>query len=216
MLNLLKYGKFFGNNKKGGLRPAFFIEKQKAFIATIEVIFIMTAISCGPGALEYYEAKAVSYLEKKENTKAEKTAQQGIKKYPAAAEFYVVLGRSMLMRGENEKALDYFSKAMILDSLNAQAVMYTGAAYYNMNDVRAAEYLESSLKMDSGLKEAAVILGMHYLKNEKIKEGSDLLNKASSQYIKRGELDKAEELTMQVFHRNPSDPKMLINSEDMF
>ncbi|MFW6210841.1 MAG: tetratricopeptide repeat protein, partial [bacterium] len=195
------------------IRKSIFIEKTAVFLFFF--LFISLGMSNAPKTEEYYCGKILEYMKKSEYVKAGELIEKGLDKHPSSSELYTLSGALFLKRKEHERALDDLSKAVMLDKLNAKAVMYTGAVYHHLKDKRAVSFLEQAVSMDKNLKEAYPMLGMEYLRNGDIRKGSEILNRAAAEAFENGDMKTAEKLTTEVLRRDPSNAETFINSGDI-
>jgi tetratricopeptide (TPR) repeat protein len=94
---------------------------------------------------------------------------------------YVLHGRICMMKGEEDKALDYLNKAHDLDADNAEAYVFLGEIHAKQNKIdKAISYLKEAISIDPENFLGYKLLGENYLKAEKYDMAIEMLEKASS------------------------------------
>jgi len=94
---------------------------------------------------------------------------------------YVLHGRIYIMKGEDEKAIDYLNKALDLDADNVEGNVHLGDIYTNQNEIdKAISYLEKAVSIDPENFLGYKLLGQNYLTQEKYDMAIEMLEKASS------------------------------------
>lgn len=94
---------------------------------------------------------------------------------------YVLHGRIYMTRGEEEKAIDYFNKALDIDSDNVEGCVSLGETYTNQNEFdKAISYLKKAVSIDPEKFLGHKLLGQNYLRAEEYDMAIEILEKASS------------------------------------
>lgn len=139
-----------------------------------------------------YSNAAKLYQEKKYND----AISMYNKILPATAESYLGLGACYQSLNNNKTAIDYYKKALALDSTNADTAYYIGLAYSNLDDLANAKiYANKALAIDPNNKNAKDLLSytieqeniamidnaMTFYEKKQYNEALNLLNKAIAQ-----------------------------------
>ena len=115
---------------------------------------------------------------------------------PATAESNLGIGACYQAMNNNQSAIEYFKKAFILDSTNADTAYYIGLAYANMNDFTNAKlYANKALSIDKNNKNAKDLIAytieqeniifldkaMEFYEKKQFNDALELINKALAQ-----------------------------------
>jgi tetratricopeptide (TPR) repeat protein len=94
---------------------------------------------------------------------------------------YVLHGRIYMKKDEEEKALQYFDKAIDFDENNAEAYLYSGEIFTNKNKFDKAVFnLKEAISIKPDIFLGHKLLGQNYLKAKKYNMAVESLEKAFS------------------------------------
>ncbi len=94
---------------------------------------------------------------------------------------YVLHGRIYIMKGEDEKAVDYLNKALDIDADNVEGYVSLGEIYTSQNEIdKAISCLKKAVSIDPENFLGHKLLGQNYLKQAKYDMAIETLEKTSS------------------------------------
>jgi tetratricopeptide (TPR) repeat protein len=109
----------------------------------------------------------------------EKAEEANSSKYKAMA--YALHGKILMIEGNTQKSIDYFYKAIELDTNIADAYIGLGEIYTNQNNTdKAIPYLKKAISLNSEYLTGYKLLGQNYLKAQKYDLAVEMLEKAYS------------------------------------
>ncbi|MBN1695458.1 hypothetical protein JW879_08675 [candidate division WOR-3 bacterium] len=162
------------------LKRAFEIDKDSAEKA---VLFYEDLLEVENYSWDIFYNGAKGFLDEKQLEIAEGFVEEAEKvsdsNYKAMS--YVLHGRIYMTKGKDDKAFDYFNKALDIDADNVEGNVSLGEIYTNQNEFdKAIFYLKKAVSIGPENFLAHKLLGQNYLNAEKYDMAVEVLEKASS------------------------------------
>ena len=100
---------------------------------------------------------AQEFVRKEDFDRAISLLTEGIRSHPAYATGYLILGTIHSQRGEQEKATEFFEKALALDPQNPRLLFLLGRQYMTSSPDRAQELLWKARRYEPEHKQLAEV-----------------------------------------------------------
>ncbi|BCB96763.1 hypothetical protein JZK55_16850 [Dissulfurispira thermophila] len=178
-----------------------------------------------PSSIEMHLKSFEQYLESREMLSAENELKRALEIAPESPTIIYSFGRFHLIKGEPDKAIEYFKEAIAKKPLFVKAYDAIGKIYEDMGDIQSAiKYYEAAHEISSSNTDRLITLSKLYSKAGEINKAESILKDAVSDirqdvstsghlmgemYLSKNENEKALEILIKAYKKNPLDTSIM-------